>query len=130
MILPLPTHLQARSNSPSAFLVCRVRDLLDSEADVDALSSCSFTSCRRDYRRRCSRHDSRSRSWTSEFLERTELKKKKKLRRLLVEQRRLQRWINSEVHVLHCWPSSRRTSSCGHCKICPSGGFLPKKLRF
>ena len=54
---------------------------------------------------------------------------KKKLRRLLVEQRRVQRWINSEVHVLHCSPSSRRPSSCGHCKICPSRGFLPKKSK-
>ena len=72
VILPLSTHLQARSNSPSAFLVCRVRDLLNSEAGGDALSSCSFTSCRRDSRRRCCRHDSRLRSWTSEFLERTE----------------------------------------------------------
>ena len=44
MILPLLTHLQARSNSPSAFLVCRVRNLLDSEASGDALSSCSSTS--------------------------------------------------------------------------------------
>ena len=31
---------------------------------------------------------------------------KKKLR-LLVEQRRVQRWINSEVHVLHCSPSKQ-----------------------
>ena len=72
VILPLPTHLQARSTTPSAFQVCRVRDLLDSEAGGDALSSCSFTFSRRDSRRRCCRHDSRSRSWTSEFLERTE----------------------------------------------------------
>ena len=54
---------------------------------------------------------------------------KKKLRRLLVEQRRLQRWINSEVHVLHCSPSSRRPSLCGRCKICPSRGFLPRKIK-
>ena len=51
-------------NNPSAFLGCRVRDLLDSEAGGDALSSCSVTSCRRlrDSRRRSCRHDSRSRS--------------------------------------------------------------------
>ena len=72
MILPLPTHLQARSNTPSAFLGCRVRHLVDSEAGCDALSSGSCTSCRRDSRLRCCTHDSRSRSWTSEFLETTE----------------------------------------------------------
>ena len=126
MILPLPTHLQARSNSPSAFLVCRVRDLLDSEAGGDALSSCSFTSCRRDSRRRCCRLTTLDRvhGRRSFWRELT-----KKLRRLLVEQRCLQRWINSEVHVLHCSPSSRRPSSCGNCKICPSRGFLPKKSK-
>ena len=84
--------------TPSAFLGCRMPDLLDSEAGGDALPSCSVTSCRRDSRRRSCRHDSRSRSWTSEFWR----EPKEKLRRLLVEQRRLQRWINSEVHVLHC----------------------------
>ena len=45
VILPLRTHLQARSNNPSAFRVCWVRDRLDSEAGGYELSSCSFTSC-------------------------------------------------------------------------------------
>ena len=38
-------------NTPSAFLGCRMRDLLDSEAGGDALSSRSVTPCRRDSRR-------------------------------------------------------------------------------
>ena len=86
-------------NTPSAFLGCRMRDLLDSEAGGDALSSCSFTYCRRDSRRRSCRHDSRSRSWTSGFWR----EPKEKLRRLLVEQRRLQRWITWIVkYILLC----------------------------
>ena len=115
-------------NTPSAFQGCRMRDLLDSEAGGDALSSCCFTSCRRDSRRRSCRHDSRSRSWTSEFWR----EPKEKLRRLLVEQRRLQRcitWIVKYTALLAI-QSSRRPSSCGHCKICPSRGFLPKNQRF
>ena len=87
MILPLPSHLQARSNTSMAFLVCRVRDRLDSEAGGDALSSCSFTSCRRTpddgaADTTLDRVHGRRSFW---------IEPKKKLRRLLVEQRRVQR---------------------------------------
>ena len=114
VVLPLPAHLQARSNTPSAFLFCRVRRRLDSET-----STCQRLSATVLQTRLWSLEDCvhRHQSWREP---------KKKLR-LLVTQGRLQRWINSEVHVLHCSPSSRRPSSCagGHCKVCPSRGFLP-----
>ena len=104
MILPLPTHPQARFNTPSVFLVCKVRDLLDSEAGGNALSSCSFNLHLVE-----GTPDDGAADTTPDRVHgrRSFWREPKKKLRLLVEHRRLQRWINGEVHVLHCSPSCK-----------------------
>ena len=129
VMLRLPTHLQAQSNTPSSFLICRVHDRLDSEQLVVTHSSRAVLHLVKET------PDDGAADTTLDRLHgrRSFLREpKKKLRRLLVEQCRLQRWINSKVHVdlLHCSQSSKRPLSCGHCKIYPWRGFLLKYQRF